>query len=432
MHVIPFPKLLRVSLRGSLLGFLLISLVAHTTVGWVLQGVEPATVESGAGRPLPPALAFTTFERGPAEVAAEASRSSPDAPRATPGGSRSWDNLSSGRGGRGGDARGAVEFTFLVSHTDPVNLQDGLSNARRDSQVQRIRNARDRASWENRRATPNPGDDPFLASGTGRLRQRVTLARNEAASGSRRERGEASAASAASGDLAARGAAAREPALAAEARRDSAGGGTPDGRGARRDGRSNVAHGRPPVDQGPAATLAREAGRVRDDTNAERLASNLLGSWVEASRRAGPETGEGVGGAGGGGAAGGGGSEGAGGLARANGGGRGDGFVPSGRRYRTWFLRQRRRVAERLTFPRARQLARDQGVTVLRVRVRRDGTLAGAIHTLRSSGFADLDRAARAALEASLPFEALPADIAPGRDELRLNIDVEFENPMFR
>ena len=70
--------------------------------------------------------------------------------------------------GQGGDATGAVAFTLLVDRAHPVNLQDSPLNSADAAQAQRIRTARDRAAWENmRRATPNPADEYFLASGDG-------------------------------------------------------------------------------------------------------------------------------------------------------------------------------------------------------------------------------------------------------------------------
>jgi TonB family protein len=89
-------------------------------------------------------------------------------------------------------------------------------------------------------------------------------------------------------------------------------------------------------------------------------------------------------------------------------------------------------VNDALRFPRARALAMDQGTTVVRLEVRRDGTLAGTPRILRPSGHADLDRAALAAIDAAIPFSPLPADLAPELDRFPLQIPVEFSNPMVR
>ena len=96
------------------------------------------------------------------------------------------------------------------------------------------------------------------------------------------------------------------------------------------------------MDEGPAATLALEASRVRDDTDAERLAGQLVQSVVDASERGGPERGEGVGGVGGSGAPGSGGGRGEGGRAAPHGPGGGDfaALDTSSARYRRWYLRQ--------------------------------------------------------------------------------------------
>src|SRR5690606_4827031 len=85
--------------------------------------------------------------------------------------------------GEGGDTSGAVDFVLLVSRPHGATLQDSAWNAPRVSQIQRIDTADDRASWENRRATPSPGDLPFLASGQGTHAERRTPSERDARAG---------------------------------------------------------------------------------------------------------------------------------------------------------------------------------------------------------------------------------------------------------
>ncbi len=83
-----------------------------------------------------------------------------------------------------------------------------------------------------------------------------------------------------------------------------------------------------------------------------------------------------------------------------------------------------------MRFPRARALALDQGTTLLKLWVRRDGSLAAPPRLLRSSGFHDLDQEALAAVRRVVPFSPLPDDLAPGRDRIAILLSVEFSNPM--
>lgn len=361
------------------------------------------------------------------------------------GGASASQNVDEG-GGRGGDLDGAVAFTLLVSRPHPVNLQDSVNNSARVSQAQRIRVARDRASYENRRATPNPASSPFLASGDGNHQQRQRVSRTDATQGSvstsapsvvgdprnaqiagaQPESGNAAPFEGAAGDFA------REQRAGAQS--EQAGLGIAGGQGSRRSRAARVAHARPDVDRGPAATLALTPDRVRDDVDSERLAAQLVESTVEASRRAGRRQGAGQGGAGGGGiAASDGAAGGAGGLSTPHQPGSGNGGLDtSSRRYRTWYLALRRRIDDALVFPRERMLSMDQGQAVFRIRVARNGALEGSPRRMRSSGFHDLDAAARTAIVQTAPYSRLPDDLAPGSESIQIDLTVAFENPMVR
>ena len=98
-------------------------------------------------------------------------------------------------------------------------------------------------------------------------------------------------------------------------------------------------------------------------------------------------------------------------------------------RYRTWHAQAVREIDRHLVYPRARRLARDQGDVVYRVTLRRDGTLVGVPRLLRSSGFEDLDRAARDAIERAR-FATLPGDLAPESPRIAVTFPVRFVNPM--
>ncbi|MBX3250318.1 MAG: TonB C-terminal domain-containing protein [Myxococcales bacterium] len=411
--------------------WMLASLGLHLVLAmWIVYLPPAAEMRLVAHAPDDP----TPAPGAPSESVARGAAPGEVAPQ--PGGGLSPQNVDGPRLGEGGDATGAVEFVILVSRAHGVTLQDSPWNAPRVSQTQRIRTASDRASWEDRRATPSPDDDPFLASGEGRHRERRPLSERDARAGVR-----------ASSRPGAEGAARDVPTLAlgdderaASAREPSRAGGPRDapsrgiltGRGARAAEAADGAHGRPPVDRGPAATLAEDRGRVRDDQDAELLAARLIESWVDASERRGRAPGPGRGGIGGGGAPGSSGSAGEGGRASPYGPGGGGPFAldTSDARYRRWYLAQRAKVEERLVFPRERALALDMGLTVYRLALRRDGSMASAPALVRGSGFPDLDRAAETAIRAAAPFDPLPPELARGDGVFSIDLTVRFANPL--
>lgn len=361
-----------------------------------------------------------------------------------PGGPESIDNIDSRDRGAGGDPTGASAIILLMPRADGITLADAPMMAAGIGQSQRIATARDRATREDRRATPHPDDQPFLASGAGALRERRPLSATDPSPGARSAtpggtRGEA-APGGATTQAAGEGPLRAQAALTAGAadtrdgaERSSPARGTLESHGARESIRAPVATARPPVDEGPAATLAQTRdARVRDDTDAELLATRPIQSEVEASARRGASAGAGRGGLAALGDPASGGARGSGGSARVHGPGPGAAFAldTSEPRYQRWYLDQQRRVSRALVFPRERMLRMDQGTSLVRVVVRRDGSLATTPRVLRSSGFVDLDRAALAAIEDALPFGPMPDDLAPGRERLSITIPVRFWNPM--
>ena len=432
---------------------LVVSLLAH----WVIVRSVPEhhALRDGAQSFEQP---VTIEPAAPGEVSGPASGLPRDRDVVVPGGSEARDNVDALRRGGGGEATGAVEVAFLVTESAPITLVDAPLNAADRSQLQRIDTAADRASWDDRRATPHPEDDPFLASGAGEHRERRDPSSLDAREGARvapratvsgdlalgRGRGEGRGAH--DGPLPSRdttGAPAPSPTPAELARggargtslgaaQASPGRGIVAGQGAQATERARVATGRPSVDLGPAATVAEREGRVRDDTDAELLAAQLFESRADASRRAGARDGDGRGGTVGAAGEGSGEARGVGGHAAPYGPGQGAfaALDTSDARYRTWLLAQRRRIEERLVFPRPRQLARDQGTSVVRVVIRRDGSSASAPRVIRSSGFEDLDGAALAAVRDSLPFGPIPLDLAVGHREITVTLPIEFANPM--
>ncbi|MBW2462308.1 MAG: TonB family protein [Deltaproteobacteria bacterium] len=397
------------------------------------------------------------FAEAPNPAVSGDANSVPD--RLLPGGGASRQNIDAANRGEGGDRAGADQVILLLPRADGVTLQDSPRTSNDGAQTQRIRTASSRATREDRRATPHPHDQPFLASGSGTHPERRPVSAEDAAPGARSvaapttEGARDSSGALVAGTRAtagARGVTAGGDDDAEESRpgpvaattpaqtgsdTTSPGRGIAGGRGDRNREAARVAHGRPAVDEGPAATNAntRDA-RVRDNRDAELLAAQMVESWVESSRRSGAVVGEGRGGVGGGGAPGAGGSAGTGGRARSHqpGPGRHGSLDTSDGRYHRWYLALERRVRSRLTFPRARMVAMDQGLSVVRFVVNPNGTIVGRPSLVRSSGFDDFDAAAVAAIVEAAPFAPLPPELSAGVERHAVRMAVEHSNPMVR
>ena len=359
------------------------------------------------------------------------------AARLLPGGAESPQNIDADDSGRGGAGVGAAAVLLLLPREAALTLTDSTMNATGVGQTQRIDTAQTRASREDRRATPSPQDDPFLASGSGPHRERRTVAATDAAEGALRAPSASSAGGASTdreGDVSARPRAGAPEHSEVGATRDSPGVGIVGGTGARSSEAAAVAFGRPEVDRGPAATTTEVRDRTRDDRRSELLATAPSRSLVEATERSAPQVGEGSGGVLGSGptGSGGGAREGGRALARGYGPGPFEALDTSDARYVGWLRALRRRVDDVLEFPRARQLAMDQGTSVFRVTVRRDGSVEGTPRLIRSSGFTDLDAAARVALDRALPLDPVPPGLFAGRAQLEVTVPIEFWNPMAR
>lgn len=410
-----------------------LSLCVHVSLALVALRLPPSPFRA----PRSFEIAFAVPSAAPQE---DGGTSSPgarptEAERLTPGGGLSAQNIDSFERGAGGDGAGAAAI-LLFPRADALTQQDSILNTVGVAQMQRIRTANDQATREDRRATPHPGEVPFLASGDGAHPERRPVATRDPLDGARR----APVASLAGEDLVrtARGDTARTASESGAAthlgdERASPGRGIADGTGTRESLAARVASGRPPVDQGAAATSSssRDA-RVRDNHDAELLAARMVQSLADTSEHSGRALGAGNGGIGGGGAAGSGGGVAEGGRAHAfgPGGGAYDSLDTGDARYQRWYLDQRRRVDRALIFPRPRQLSMDQGTSVYRVELRPDGSLAAPPRLLRSSGFEDLDAAALVAIERATPFAPVPHALLGERDVLRVTFPVHFINPL--
>jgi TonB family protein len=345
--------------------------------------------------------------------------------------------------GRGGERASDEPAALLFPFVSPLTLQDTELNNLAANQAQRISTAPDRATLEERRATPNADDEVLLASGVTGHRERRAPAKQDAVEGAPRAEDPSTPSEARRGTELETGAIgpnaraairAKEAASAREAADYAPARGIQGGAGKREATAAKVAFARPNVDRGPAATPSERLDpRVRDDLDAELLAAKLQRSLVDTSVQRAEQRGLGAGGAPGDQAFGlQGSASGARARAYAPGAGNADALDTRDARYLRWFTQQRERVQKELVFPRARALAMDQGMSLYRVVLDRDGVLTGKPRLVRSSGFTDFDAAAMIAIERALPFAPLPKELAPTLHEIALLIPINFANPMIR
>lgn len=334
--------------------------------------------------------------------------------------------------GRGGAEASEGRTLRLFSFVSPLTLQDTDLNNLRQNQVQRIATSPLRATQEERRATPHAADAVFLASGSAGHRERRAPAAQDAEHGAQSDALRPKLEQRPDPMPRLGSAAPEQPREQAQRESVHTPRGIAYGRGRRAQLEAKVEFARPNVDQGPAATPAEALdAKVRDNHDAELLAAALQRSIVDASAQRARRRADGIGGESGGAGLS---QEGEGRGARARpympGPGNVSALDTSDKRYVRWFLEQKERVQNELVFPLPRALAKDQGVSIYRIVVRRDGKLADAPRLVRSSGFSDFDQAAVAAIRRALPFSPLPEQLISDSDALPLLIPVAFSNPM--
>ncbi|MEO7113758.1 MAG: energy transducer TonB [Polyangiaceae bacterium] len=339
--------------------------------------------------------------------------------------------------GHGGSGAAPLRAIHLEDRAEPFRYSpDALSRLDRD-QVQRLRTANERASYEDRRATTHPMELIFLATSFYDRQERRTPSDEDPSRGAL----QASQASLLGGKLGAdqahedsgkqafqRGAANSGSLLA------SPGVGVDDGSpGADHRSGARVAAGRPDVAQGPTTIPAVNSNRPSDTVDSEQEVSDLIRAQVHASM-AGGAIGSGNGGSEGGGAPGAGGSIGGGSHPRPLGVGMGD-----------WvdlqsedpaFVAYFRKLHEKVdplwahAFPKSAILELKQGTVILRVTIESDGTAKVAWPPLRASGIDEFDRNCADAVRRAAPFDAIPA--ALGHRRLILDFPFAADNPIIK
>jgi TonB family protein len=339
--------------------------------------------------------------------------------------------------GHGGDVTASEPALNLADERDRMRLSpDTLSRLDRD-QLQRLRVARARSSWEDRRSTTHPGELTLVVMGPGSVRERRPSAQWAPSRGAL----DSPAPAVVGGDvgadpatLDAAGDGERPGGSRAGSSRGEPGTGLLQGRVGTDHRRSApVGETRPDVVQGPVAVPARERARPRDSLDAQQEVATTVRSLVLASTMGG-RRGAGTGGSGGGGEPGAGAEGGPGSAARVMGLGEGEVFDywTTDPRLVMYFRRIHAKVDPlwRDAFPKSALFELKQGTVILEITVAADGTASVAWPPERPSGVDDFDRNCADAVRRASPFPPIPAEL--GVRTLRIRAPFVASNPVVK
>lgn len=342
------------------------------------------------------------------------------------------DNGSVGKGGEKASQR-AVN---LAANDDGMRLSpDTLSRLDRD-QHQRLKTQKWRASREDRRATPNPMELTFLATGNGEHQERRPDAafdpsRGSLASASPSVRGGHVGAreNDETGGPGATAGASRPGQLLA-----SPGTGVRDGTpGADHRSNARIARGRPDVTEGATTIPSTTNGRPHDTVDSDQEVATTVRALVHASH-AGGLAGQGKGGTTGGGDPGAGGTEGRGSIAKPLGSGDGDiiDWNTSDPNLMPYFRQIHAKVDPlwRDAFPRSALAELKQGTVILEFTVSADGSARVSWPPARPSGIDEFDKNCADAIRRASPFPPIPASL--GRSSLRIRAPFVAKNPVVK
>lgn len=337
----------------------------------------------------------------------------PEGALPTPSGGSTVARLDTGHAG-GGGASATERATNLADRDEQINLaQDLVSHLDRD-QVQRLDTARDRASFEDRRATTRPMELTFVAFGDGATEERRAKAKTDPSRGVLRAlpasvlggtRGNPAAeelgAGAGKSGAARAGSTLASPGLGVH-------GATP---GVDHRASASLVTAKPDVTQGKVSVPATEKDVARDDVDSEQQVAARVASIVHAST-AGGAPGLGAGGTAGGGAPGAGGA-GEGSRATPLGRGMGDWFDldTSDPRLLPYFRKVKAKVQPLWSFPKSALADLKQGTVILEVTIAEDGAATVSWPPLRPSGIDEFDRNCADAVRKASPFEPIPKSL---------------------
>ncbi len=346
--------------------------------------------------------------------------------------------VDTGVAGKGGDATGQ-RATNLEAVDEPLKLSpDLLSRLDRD-QIQRLKTAAHRTSREDRRATTNPTELTFLASGQGEHQERRPNSPSDPSRGSLHS-GAPSVVGGHPGsamdDVPAPGGtpgSSRPGQLAA-----SPGLGIRDGKaGFTHDEAARITHARPDVVEGPVTIPAVVKARPNDTVDSDQEVASTVRSLVHASVAGGIE------GAGRGGSAapapdpGAGGSAGRGSIAHPL--GNGDGEIIDWNTNDPMLLPYFRKIHAKVhplwvnAFPKSAMLELKQGTVIIEFSIALDGSAKVEWPPVRPSGIDEFDRNCADAIRRAAPFDPIPQSLRDqGRTKLRIRAPFVAKNPIVK
>lgn len=347
--------------------------------------------------------------------------------------------VDTGNRGHGGQNLGKRAENLAVLDED-LALNPNLMNHLDRDQEQRLRTARWRATHEDRRATTNPMELSFLATGTGKLDERRPNADVDPARGSLFV---ARAAAVRGGNSGSRteepsGPGPSEGFVSSGQPMASPGQGLRSAHaGTHRSASARVATARPAVTSGPPTVTALVNGRPKDTVDSDQAVARVLQTQVHASY-AGGFVGEGLGGQNGASTVrGAGGDEGRGSVSHALGSGDGDVFDwnTNDPRLLAYFRKIHAKVDPlwRDAFPKSAMLELKQGTVILEFTIAVDGSVNVRWPPVRPSGIEEFDRNCAEAIRRAGPFEPVPVALrSAGRGNLRVRAPFVAKNPIVK
>jgi TonB family protein len=345
-------------------------------------------------------------------------------------------HLDTGSPGRGGDTHASAPALNLADRDDRMRLSpDPVSRLDRD-QLQRLRVARVRQSWEDQRSTTHPTELTLVVTGAGTLLERRPPSPWEPSRGALRSplAGVLGAAPGATPDGASAQAERAPGSAQLGSLRGAPGEGIPRGR-AGDDHReaAPIGSARPDVAQAAVAVPARESARPKDDVDSEQEVATTVRALVHAST-AGGAAGEGRGGGGAGGAAGAGGATGGGSQARPLGVGDGEivDYWTSDPRLLPYFREIHAKIDPLWAnaFPKSALLELKQGTVILEFTILADGRVVVSWPPVRPSGIDEFDANCAAAIRRAGPLPPIPREL--GLRSVRVRAPFIASNPIIK
>ena len=357
-----------------------------------------------------------------------------DPPRVS--GGATVPHLDTGQPGHGGDVHVPVPALNLADGDERMRLSpDLLSRLDRD-QLQRMRVARVRQSWEDRRSTTHPTELTLLVTGNATRLERRPSAPREPSRGALQSPSP-SVLGGAIGASSPGGPGETEHPLGgahAGSTQSAPGAGVTETRaGLDHRAAAPIGSARPDVTRGPVSVPANESARPRDDVDSDQEVATAVRSLLHAST-AGGAPGDGQGGTGGGGEAGAGANSGAGSHARALGVGEGEifDFWTSDPRLLPYFRQLHARIDPLWAnaFPRSALLELKQGTVILVFVVHADGHVTVQWPPARPSGIDEFDRNCADAVRRASPLPPIPREL--GVSSLTIRAPFVASNPAVR